>query len=149
MRGKEDTFDSYSWQTRITPAYAGKRVSLTLVRLPSAGSPPPMRGKVHGYLCDSAVRRITPAYAGKSDRQSVLRSAYVGSPPPMRGKVFCSRRTTLRTRITPAYAGKSDAGSGQGQQHQDHPRLCGEKCPPEFLCRLRLGSPPPMRGKAF
>ena len=107
MRGKAAEQSGIWFDHRITPAYAGKRVSLTLVRLPSAGSPPPMRGKVHGYLCDSAVRRITPAYAGKSDRQSVLRSAYVGSPP--------------------AYAGKSFLFTENHTTHQDHPRLCGEK----------------------
>ena len=107
MRGKAARILCWNTTSRITPAYAGKRVSLTLVRLPSAGSPPPMRGKVHGYLCDSAVRRITPAYAGKSDRQSVLRSAYVGSPP--------------------AYAGKSFLFTENHTTHQDHPRLCGEK----------------------
>ncbi len=69
----------------ITPAYAGKRQyrqlplskswdhprlcgekrmidrSVSWVR----GSPPPMRGKDHGYILTDLNRRITPAYAGK------------------------------------------------------------------------------------
>ena len=33
--------------------------------------------------------------------------------------------------------------------YEDHPRLCGEKGLIEILENGELGSPPPMRGKAF
>ena len=52
-------------------------------------------------------------------------------------------------RITPAYAGKSIVFLVCAWKIADHPRLCGEK---GELCKankITLGSPPPMRGKAF
>ena len=85
MRGKDFEPVSYCCGIRITPAYAGKslllcehcgkpmdhprlcgeksRYSVTLWI--TAGSPPPMRGKVT-FLIDTVFpARITPAYAGK------------------------------------------------------------------------------------
>ena len=50
MRGKEDTFDSYSWQTRITPAYAGKR---------SIATDCSKTGKDHPRLCGEKVSPAT------------------------------------------------------------------------------------------
>ena len=49
--------------------------------------------------------------------------------------------------ITPAYAGKSRHEHHDQRQHQDHPRLCGEKPEYRFPYMLLEGSPPPMRGK--
>ena len=89
----------------------------------------------------------------------------------MRGKVPAMHGFPAMQRITPAYAGKSYAGVRTTKNHQDHPRLCGEKCPAalrfalhwsrqdhprlcgekcEALSKLDYdrGSPPPMRGKA-
>ena len=85
MRGKGYRTLQPASQSRITPAYAGKRKIPQIVaskcrdhpRLcgekvqtasgiaPITGSPPPMRGKGQsiGYALDKA--RITPAYAGK------------------------------------------------------------------------------------
>ena len=74
------------WTTRITPAYAGKRMlrgtdpagnedhprlcgeksDQRLSRFCSWGSPPPMRGKAEREPTKSGVVGITPAYAGKS-----------------------------------------------------------------------------------
>ena len=66
----------------------------------------------------------------------------------MRGKARYISSFAKRIRITPAYAGKSCTGAnGQGQQ-QDHPRLCGEKIKLNRITQRKLGSPPPMRGKA-
>ena len=50
--------------------------------------------------------------------------------------------------ITPAYAGKRHIDSCLKIAIGDHPRLCGEK--PYFYDAVtqRVGSPPPMRGKA-
>ena len=67
----------------------------------------------------------------------------------MRGKAEAFTKEFDRVRITPAYAGKSLRQNQQKWLDRDHPRLCGEK---EFIaiCAVtRLGSPPPMRGKAF
>ena len=86
MRGKGISNVCNHKPRGITPAYAGKSPPKTRCRRSSkdhprlcgekrqitrvlflpAGSPPPMRGKVHVPLKDQLDHRITPAYAGKS-----------------------------------------------------------------------------------
>ena len=85
MRGKDVEFEVNADGSRITPAYAGKRVCshlngstpedhprlcgekamLVCLRRISTGSPPPMRGKETGTSMKQQDQRITPAYAGK------------------------------------------------------------------------------------
>ena len=65
----------------------------------------------------------------------------------MRGKV---RRAQGRARgqgITPAHAGKSLARARGRSRIQDHPRPCGEKVSAANITGMKVGSPPPMRGK--
>ena len=152
MRGKADSYCISQISQRITPAYAGKSrsdswsmaVTWDHPRLcgekwhcgtafcGSAGSPPPMRGKVWADTSFSAAWRITPAYAGKSESSgsAAVRSwdhprlcgeklhllqlpeQVLGSPPPMRGKGAHLYTCTKRIRITPAYAGKSKRHTG-------------------------------------
>ena len=71
----------------------------------------------------------------------------LGSPPPMRGKVILVCNLMLVFRITPAYAGKSSICTSDVLGKPDHPRLCGEKFRLPHPSEMRLGSPPPMRGK--
>ena len=66
----------------------------------------------------------------------------------MRGKVFHKRIDLYPIRITPAYAGKSLTNGLYCAEHQDHPRLCGEKKTQVMRNVAAPGSPPPMRGKA-
>ena len=89
MRGKDGKRYSGNLCSRITPAYAGKRLlhptfhnrhedhprlcgekphTIPVDQL-NAGSPPPMRGKGCLYNHDTDFRRITPAYAGKRNCQ--------------------------------------------------------------------------------
>ena len=150
------------------PRLCGEKVSGMRRSCKNSGSPPPMRGKVLVRVSPHASAGITPAYAGKSgtafaqiaflwdhprlcgEKVSTLccTSAISGSPPPMRGKVAESRREETPHRITPAYAGKRVSEPCRRMSPEDHPRLCGEKsviC----LCHFcKIGSPPPMRGKA-
>ena len=67
----------------------------------------------------------------------------------MRGKESRFSSAMVFFRITPAYAGKRCGGSGGGAYSKDHPRLCGEKKVYPKDSEIILGSPPPMRGKAF
>ena len=147
MRGKVTSVKLMYCNTRITPAYAGKRrlshlpekpvwdhprlcgektLTLLYTKVP-IGSPPPMRGKVLGDL----------------DGENSM-----GSPPPMRGKGENVTVKTWRRRITPAYAGKRDLVTVSACVDEDHPRLCGEKDNVSLISFNVLGSPPPMRGKA-
>ena len=66
----------------------------------------------------------------------------------MRGKVIVRVVCIRNGGITPAYAGKSGLVLVVVAVHEDHPRLCGEKCGIVHKIRLSSGSPPPMRGKA-
>ena len=66
----------------------------------------------------------------------------------MRGKVSSVTNIAIQIGITPAYAGKSKIQNRQHIPVQDHPRLCGEKHSTFVIRSKRLGSPPPMRGKA-
>ena len=107
MRGKVKTMGCGSINAGITPAYAGKRLTVAIfptsfqdhprlcgeklyfwfMRRKLQGSPPPMRGKGQEKHVDRFQKRITPAYAGKSEQ--------------MNAEIVTS------IRITPAYAGKS------------------------------------------
>ena len=108
-----------------------------------------MRGKGKKPELPCVNPGITPAYAGKSAAKSVFFAEFedhprlcgekfdclyhslrnLGSPPPMRGKVFMRVIDSDGEGITPAYAGKSLPRFAGFIQSQDHPRLCGEKCP--------------------
>ena len=65
----------------------------------------------------------------------------------MRGKVNRAREKPVPSRITPAYAGKSGMYTVRVLRYEDHPRLCGEKLWYPYGARVKVGSPPPMRGK--
>ena len=128
-----------------------------------------MRGKGVDAYRFYKNRRITPAYAGKSDNKvgeiaewedhprlcgekSVLvmrAESPLGSPPPMRGKGFSAFEFYVDFGITPAYAGKRQRTGRHRLHRRDHPRLCGEKFQYTTQFFSTLGSPPPMRGKAW
>ena len=92
MRGKVDLARKSKADRRITPAYAGKRSGLLILRFCiqdhprlcgekflnirrnpcNLGSPPPMRGKALFFSAVPRVVGITPAYAGKSSFYSHL-----------------------------------------------------------------------------
>ena len=147
MRGKVSVLDGIKSTIGITPAYAGKRESTVIAALADYGSPPPMRGKAKFLNVHLQNYGITPAYAGKSEERNQENSrakdhprlcgekklndqkssSRGGSPPPMRGKAHKAYMTPHRSGITPAYAGKSTPVQDCSCEHEDHPRLCGEK----------------------
>ena len=129
MRGKAQSVTLAALEGRITPAYAGKRVS-EFGKLVSAGdhprvcgekpqccpagsycqgSPPRMRGKDSENRFAENPQGITPAYAGKSPQAMSRGGFFRGSPPRMRGKACPAWRRYAAKGITPAYAGKSYA----------------------------------------
>ena len=119
-------FIIYTFNYRITPAYAGKSVQ------PFAGSEtvrdhPRLRGEKTTAMCFSSSSR--------------------GSPPLTRGKVFFSIFIVSFLRITPAYAGKSNPAGRRSKSPWDHPRLRGEKSTETQRILSTLGSPPLTRGK--
>ena len=86
MRGKDTYYWGGAGDSRITPAYAGKRDW----NVHEAARP-----KDHPRLCGEKWWRKMYVY-----RVS-------GSPPPMRGKVYFKKGQSSFSGITPAYAGKS------------------------------------------
>ena len=86
MRGKAIRHETGKGRQRITPAYAGKRLSME-------------------HLC--FVLRDHPRVCGEKHDSITNGYSNPGSPPRMRGKGGrCSVRS-VRNGITPAYAGKS------------------------------------------
>ena len=65
----------------------------------------------------------------------------------MRGKVAGVWNADLARRITPACAGKSKSKALSMMDTWDHPRMCGEKENFREPGRVRVRSPPRMRGK--
>ena len=126
VRGKAEERKKAPLSSRITPACAGKSPILIL-----SGK----AGKDHPRVCGEKVRISCPLYKFK------------GSPPRVRGKVIHSSQRLVHRRITPACAGKSQLALSDCQQHEDHPRVCGEKFQQMFQLLLLLGSPPRVRGK--
>ena len=167
MRGKAKGDEFGLGQTRITPAYAGKR------RCPrfrpgkirdhprtcgekavcpspltsSLGSPPRMRGKVSSCRPAACACRDHPRVCGEKFSPAVAAQFWKGSPPHVRGKVHVLASSILRSGITPACAGKSRTERLPVRQGEDHPRMCGEKQANTWKNTAGLGSPPHVRGK--
>ena len=105
-RGKVLLASHHTHQTRIIPAYAGKR------------NDPEERSE----LCWDHPR----LRGEKPWRKSI--SAYSrGSSPLTRGKEFAFTSPISYCRIIPAYAGKRLAAIVLPLSYEDHPRLRGEK----------------------
>ena len=108
-----------------------------------------MRGKGFTQKNRSNRNRITPAYAGK--RKILAENGTGGRDHPRLcgEKADENVKSWLSRGITPAYAGKSQSKGNAACVRKDHPRLCGEKLPGGRTTSKNMGSPPPMRGKAF
>ena len=106
MRGKGLKRIEEKLDTRITPAYAGKRLFAST---------------------SSTISRDHPRLCGEKRWECDVANGIYGSPPPMRGKDSRKLENLTRTRITPAYAGKRLFLACCFSWHWDHPRLCGEK----------------------
>ena len=107
-----------------------------------------MRGKVPEIPFSKIDERITPAYAGKSPKFRKVKIGFQDHPRLCGEKDYNLLEAELAERITPAYAGKRYTPKQKKRCCQDHPRLCGEKFLIPSTIALKMGSPPPMRGKA-
>ena len=108
---------------------------------------PACAGKSLRQACGSAPSKDHPRVCGEKCVSRVPRSFSVGSPPRVRGKVDIEHRKPHPHGITPACAGKSMADSRGCRRPRDHPRVCGEKRPPNQKRCPGVGSPPRVRGK--
>ena len=125
-RGKAGFAIRCSLQVGITPAWAGKSLSIT---------------KNEQHLKDH------PRVGGEKLRCTQKPRDTPGSPPRGRGKVRILIYSVALDRITPAWAGKSDGFALCPWSAGDHPRVGGEKSAPCTLAASGRGSPPRGRGK--
>ena len=165
--GKSDDKFQHEIPIQDHPRVCGEKLPRKYPNLWEDGSPPRVRGKETWSNGAGHLRRITPACAGKSrgpprcprqgtDHPRVCgekmqsytgQPSSSGSPPRVRGKAVHNASKRRHTGITPACAGKRQEREGAAAATRDHPRVCGEK-PISLGCnRLRLGSPPRVRGK--
>ena len=70
-----------------------------------------------------------------------------GSPPRVRGEGDISQAMPAYLRITPACAGRSSRARRPHEGFRDHPRVCGEKRSLNLEEKLKIGSPPRVRGE--
>ena len=126
VRGKPDEVTAYQADTRITPAGAGKTLTLSLW---------------------ATLIKDHPRRCGENRPLRGLRANALGSPPQVRGKPSWLSAMHLANRITPAGAGKTRCWKPSLTATQDHPRRCGENMTAAAQMLLRLGSPPQVRGK--
>ena len=126
-RGKARRFSKSFSSARITPAWAGKRESLS---------------RCSSFTWDH------PRVGGEKKAFRPATGRPLGSPPRGRGKVLVNGGAAMFAGITPAWAGKRLQHTVGNPTGQDHPRVGGEKIS-FFLtgCSPR-GSPPRGRGKA-
>ena len=173
-RGSPPAYAGKSWRASKKPPGSSdhprvceEKNFLLLMTSRRSGSPPRVRGKAPMGPNNPLDVRITPAYAGKRYRYSArtiprrdhprvcgekiaswtVCKVSMGSPPHMRGKAQAEQPLPHVAGITPACAGKSRTRSEWQSLIKDHPRACGEKCPPGKFFFMTVGSPPRMRGK--
>ena len=106
MRGKAPAQRWTILPPGITPAHAGKRLSLAYR---------------FGALQDH------PRTCGEKPSRTYKETRFSGSPPHMRGKVVADGLLVVLLGITPAHAGKSAMFYIHLRWKWDHPRMCGEK----------------------
>ena len=123
------------------------KVQLLPVHHDQVGITPACAGKSGAMVTKTQAGRDHPRVCGEKGCSSTITSRKRGSPPRVRGKDSCSSKQRRRPGITPAYAGKSAAFRDFSTGTRDHPRVCGEKCPPGKFFFMTVGSPPRVRGK--
>ena len=127
-RGKAARRRSRRQLTGITPAWAGKSISVPSIQSGAGGSPPRGRGKGDCPPVGWLYLGITPAWAGKRVTNCLWYQLnrdhprvggekpavplpflkFPGSPPRGRGKAYRATGHCTRRGITPAWAGKSE-----------------------------------------
>ena len=127
-RGKEPECFFGLVSYRITPAWAGKRTTTSLI---------------------TSMAKDHPRVGGEKARPCIAPPPCRGSPPRGRGKGGHFPGRVRPQRITPAWAGKSGRTSGRTRPVRDHPRVGGEKAELNSQLSILGGSPPRGRGKVL
>ena len=147
MRGKDDRQDLLCRHGRITPPRMRGKGGESMSDEPFVGITPAYAGKSVTVAFRDTVVEDHPRVCGEKRmpwRRNLKRR---GSPPRMRGKEPLQPHQKRMGRITPAYAGKSQSHQSTAALPRDHPRVCGEKKDDGSVDPSQMGSPPRMRGK--
>ena len=151
------------------PRVCGEHRRIRQVPLVKGGSSPRMRGARRTTPRTLATIWIIPAYAGSTRTSAYLAerrrdhprvcgehlapvlsgAGSLGSSPRMRGAHPHGPESAVHVGIIPAYAGSTTGHPHGHGSHEDHPRVCGEHCPPLFSHRITMGSSPRMRGARY
>ena len=146
-RGKVRPSSKTATPTRITPAWAGKRLLLLEFLLlyrdhpRMGGEKPPIHswlsvgtgitpawaGKRRCTRLDAGHRRDHPRVGGEKIKSGGPLDTARGSPPRGRGKAEQQAYEQLQSGITPAQAGKSRPSPASEMPTKDYPRVGGEK----------------------
>ena len=126
MRGRGYVFPGNLPYLGITPARAGKRLSLDPDGRPTGD---------HPRAC------------GEEKNRGLSCVASAGSPPRVRGRAALRHSVVCAQRITPARAGKSGNSLFRFLFSGDHPRACGEEAYSIVTAWSVWGSPPRVRGR--
>ena len=152
--------------TRDHPRVCGEHRGLTIIGKSAQGSSPRMRGALPRHVPANSWGGIIPAYAGSTTCRWQMRltcrdhprvcgehgrfphaaRGRRGSSPRMRGAHALDWSFGFDLGIIPAYAGSTDLIDPEGEDDEDHPRVCGEH---RVDARRRFdlsGSSPRMRG---
>ena len=146
MRGKAIWGPSSLWRVRITPAYAGKSLTI-LILYTDRWDHPRVCGEKDVFPHGLTLAVDHPRVCGEKAGKHTDRITTQGSPPRMRGKECSLVPADFPGGITPAYAGKSRENTQTALPRKDHPRVCGEKLNVFAFFFRQWGSPPRMRGK--
>ena len=147
IRGRGGRKNKVGLSGRFTPVHTGKRFN---VRFRWAGFPvhPRAYGEEGRTSCRSPrVIGSPPCIRGRAIPSGANIAGYSGSPPCIRGRGRHTRTITQDQRFTPVHTGKSAALSGSFSLFSVHPRAYGEESMFSESFRLRLGSPPCIRGR--
>ena len=145
--GKRKNLDAKTKQKRDHPRMGGEKQAHRIAAGRPLGSPPHGRGKAAPSAHTEQRARITPAWAGKR-RLSMLGCAASGDHPRMGGEKYAVACWADLPQGSPPHGrGKGGSASGAGSPCEDHPRMGGEKQKVAERAGIALGSPPHGRGK--
>lgn len=126
MRGKRHHLRRRFYVPGITPAHAGKSLSLSGWFSGRRDHPRICGEKWPSRRCAQGRRGSPPHMRGK-DLEKLAHERRCGIPPRVRGKADVPVRIASVIGITPTNAGKSCRCKIDRKPRKGHPRKCGEK----------------------
>ena len=112
-----------------------------------AGNIPAYAGKTRSLRLQSSTSEEHPRVCGENSADTALLHSPPGTSPRMRGKRLLNRPLPAPQGNIPAYAGKTTSEFTVVKSEEEHPRVCGENSPGQWIKKTMSGTSPRMRGK--